>query len=130
MQKILVVDDSPEDIEITRIALTEMDHAAKVEAMPDGKTALEYLRSNVRDLPTMILLDLKMPGISGIDVLRQMRDDGHLKSIPVIVVTSSSLEEDERDAYKAGADGFLHKAFNMDEFTGGLDALLRRYLNN
>ncbi len=78
----------------------------------------------------MILLDLKMPGMSGVDVLRQMRDEGQLKDSPVIVVTSSSLEADERDAYKAGADGFLHKAFNMDQFTGNLDTLLRHYLTN
>ncbi len=128
---ILIVDDNPDDIEITKIALEEMGRDVKLDAALRGKDALEYLRNgNGHGLPAVILLDLKMPGMSGIDTLRQIRADERLKHIPVIIVTSSSLEADEKEAYEAGADSFLHKAFSIDQFSGNLDSLLQSFLNN
>ena len=126
---ILIVDDNPYDMEITKIALEEVGCEVKLETAFRGKDALAYLREG-QDLPSLILLDLKMPGMSGIDTLRQIRADERLKHIPVIIVTSSSLEADEKEAYEAGANSFLHKAFSIDQFSGNLDDLLKRFLNN
>ncbi len=126
---ILIVDDSPDDIEITRIALEETEHEVKLDAALHGKAALEYLHT-VHDLPVLILLDLKMPRMSGIDTLRQIRADERLKNIPVIIATSSSLDADEKAAYDAGANSFLHKDFSIDQFTSNLDNLLKCYLKN
>ena len=75
-----------------------------------------------------MLLDLKMPGMSGIDTLLQMRSDEHLKNITVIIVTNSSLESDRRAAFESGADGFLHKGCDWDQFTGKLESVLDRWL--
>ena len=128
---ILIIDDNPDDIEITKIVLAELGRKEEVVAMLHGRGALEYLgKGNGDGLPSLILLDLKMPGLSGIDTLRQIRADVRLKNIPVIIVTSSSLMADEKEAYEAGADNFLNKAFNIDLFSSNLNVILRRYLTN
>jgi two-component system, response regulator len=126
---ILIVDDNPDDIEITKIALAEMGRKEKVEIAMRGEAAMKRLREG-KDLPSLILLDLKMPGMSGIDTLRQIRGDGCLKDIPVVIVTSSSLESDKGEAYDAGANDYLHKAFDIDQFSRELNSLLDSYLKN
>ncbi len=129
-ETILIVDDNPDDIEITRIALEEAGRKETLAAALRGEAALDMLRVANGSLPSLILLDLKMPGMSGIDTLRQIRADEHLKHIPVIVVTSSSLEADEQEAYDAGADCFLHKAFDIDQFGNNLNYLLERFVKS
>ncbi len=126
---ILIVDDNPDDIEIAKTALAETGRDITLKTASHGKKALEYLREG-HGLPSLILLDLKMPVMNGIDTLRQIRADELLKNIPVIVATSSSFEADEKDAYEAGADGFLHKDFSIDRFSSDLESWLRRFLNN
>ncbi len=125
--KILLVDDNPDDIEITRVALAELGREEELEAVRRGEEALARLRT-APDLPSLILLDLRTPGMSGIDTLRQIRADERLKNLPVVIVTASSSARDEQEAYAAGADGFLVKAFDMDQFGCDLDALLRCFL--
>ena len=85
---ILIVDDSPIDIELTTIALEATGREISVRSALDGKSALAMLR-NGHGLPALILLDLKMPGMSGIEVLREIRADDRLRELPVVVVTSS-----------------------------------------
>ncbi len=126
---ILIVDDNPDDIEITTIILRKMGRALKVEEATSGEAALNRLREG-NDLPSIILLDIKMPGMSGLDTLRRIRTDGRLKAIPVIIVTSSALESDKEEAYAAGADNFLHKAIDLDRFSMDVESLLKRYLKN
>ncbi len=126
---ILIVDDNPDDIEITRRILARMGRIVKVEAAPCGEAAMELLRKGI-DLPSLILLDLKMPGMSGFDALRRIRADVRMKHIPVIIVTSSCLESDEKEAYAAGADCFVHKAFDIDQFGRDMKSLLERWLKN
>ena len=126
---ILIVDDNPDDVEITRRTLTRLDRELKVETAARGDAALELLRSGIT-LPALILLDLKMPGMSGFDTLRAMRADERLKHIPVIIVTSSSLEADEKEGCEAGADAFLHKAFDVDLFSKELRSLIERLLKS
>lgn len=127
--KILIVDDNPDDIEITKIALAEVGRQEKLEVALRGETALDMLRRG-NGLPALILLDLKMPGMSGIDTLRQIRADACLEHIPIIIVTSSTLEADEKEAYAAGADYYLHKAFDIDQFGDNLNSLFGRYLKD
>jgi CheY-like chemotaxis protein len=126
---ILVIDDNPDDVEIARRILARMNRELKVETVQRGETALELLRSGTA-LPELILLDLKMPGMSGFETLRIIRADERLKHIPVIIVTSSSLEADKKEGYEAGADGFLHKAFDIDQFAGDIEDILKRWLKN
>jgi len=127
-QTLLIIDDNPDDIEITKMSLARINREIKVTAAPRGEAALEFLRGE-KILPALILLDLKMPGMSGFDTLRKIRADERLKHIPVIIVTSSSLEADEKMSYEAGADGFLHKAFDINLFGRELKSVLERWLD-
>ena len=78
----------------------------------------------------LIFLDLKMLGLSGFDVIRLVRSDERLKHITIIVVSNSTLEEDKEESIKAGANNFLHKAFDLDCFEKDMKTLLERYLVN
>jgi CheY-like chemotaxis protein len=124
---ILVVDDSTDDIELTKIALTAAMPEVRVASAFDGKTALEMLRGNM-PLPSLILIDVKMPGMSGLDTLQEIRRDDRLKRIPVVMVTCSSLESDRDRSLAAGADGFLPKAFSIEQFSNDLKTILCQYL--
>jgi CheY-like chemotaxis protein len=126
MDKILIVDDNPNDVEITRIALAEKGWELKVEAARRCDIALDALRQG-GDLPFLIILDLKIPGMSGIECLKAIRADEKLQYIPVAVVTSSSHPADEKNAYEAGANDFLYKAFDIDQYSDDLNTLIQRF---
>ncbi|MCK9392929.1 MAG: response regulator [Syntrophales bacterium] len=118
-EKILIIDDNADDIEITKIALEEIGRQEKVVAVTGGEEALKHLRGE-KNLPALILLDLKMPGMSGFDVLREIRTDARLKPVPVVVVTSSTLDSDKQNAHAGGANGFLYKEVDIDRFSAAL----------
>ncbi len=124
---IFIVDDNPDDIEITRVVLADLGRKEELKCARSGEAALELLRRD-EIFPSLILLDLKTPGMSGIETLRQIRADARLKDIPVIIATSSTFPLDEEAAYEAGADAFLYKALDMDEFGRELSSLLLRLL--
>lgn len=127
MHTILIVDDNPDDIELTRIVLAELGRHEKLDIARSGEIALERL-VQAKELPSLILLDLKAPGMNGIDTLHQLRNDERLRHIPVIIVTSSSFPLDEKEAFAAGANSYLYKSFDMDEFGRDLDSLLQCFL--
>lgn len=116
---ILIVDDRQDDIALTELALSMIDENIRTRGVYSGEQALEFLRS-ADELPALILLDLKMPGIGGIEALRRIRADEQWKSIPVIVVTSSILESDGEVSQQAGATGFVHKAIRIEEYSKAL----------
>ena len=126
-QTILIVDDSSDDIEITKMALAEAGCPLEVLVAGSGEAAWALLQA-AEELPTVIMLDMKTPGMSGLDTLRRIRADAGLKHLPVIMVTASSREADRLDAYESGADGFLYKEIDLDAFTRELAALLPRLL--
>ena len=126
---IFIIDDSPTDIELTTIALEATGRDINCRSATEGKTALAMLRNGL-GVPTLILLDLKMPGMSGIEVLSEIRADGCLREIPVVVVTSSSLESDRSDAFAAGASDYIQKPLALDQFGKMLASILDRWLPN
>jgi CheY-like chemotaxis protein len=126
---IYIVDDSPTDIELTTIALEATGREIVVRSATDGKSALAMLRSGL-GVPALILLDLKMPGMSGIEMLRKIRADDRLRGLPVVVVTSSALESDKTEAIAAGASDYIQKPLALDQFSKDLDSILRRMLPN
>jgi len=126
---IFIVDDSQADIELTTIALEVRGKKIVVNSATDGRSALAMLR-NGHALPSVILLDLKMPGMSGIEVLSEIRSDERLKQVPVVVVTSSSLEKDRAEAIAAGASGYIQKPLALDQFVKELESTLCRWLPN
>jgi len=125
---IFIIDDSPTDIELTTIALEETGREIRVSSAPDGKSALALLRNGM--MPSLILLDLKMPGMSGIEVLRAIRADDRLREIPVVVFTSSSLESDSEEALAAGASDYLEKSLSLYQISKDLASVLNRWLTD
>ncbi len=113
---ILIIDDSEDDILLTKIVLSKLGRKIRTESALSGETGLAALRDGSA-LPAVILLDLKMPGMDGLDVLRTIRADGRLCRIPVIIVTHSDLESDKDASFKSGANSYLNKSVDMNQFT-------------
>jgi CheY-like chemotaxis protein len=116
---ILIVDDRQEDVWLTETALEMTGCRFRSESVATGEEALDFLKA-AEQLPAVILLDLKMPGMGGLETLRRMRADKRFKDIVVIVVTCSVLESDVQESRDAGANGFIHKAISLNEFSQDL----------
>src|SRR5438477_1076325 len=112
---ILLVEDNPNDAELTQRALKKSEIGARLAIVRDGAEALEYLSSD-RPKPKVIFLDLKLPKIDGIEVLRRIRAEDRTRSIPVIVLTSSQEERDISDRYKFGVNSYVVKPVEFDKF--------------
>ena len=124
---ILIIDDSEDDVLLTQMVLTKIRENIKVEAAFSGVAGLAFLRGG-DSLPTLILLDLKMPGMDGLNTLRAIRTDERLCRIPVVVLTHSDLESDREASYKSGANSFLNKSVDLDQFTEKIRNELERWI--
>lgn len=127
---ILLVEDNPDDELITLRALKKANFANQIEVARDGAEALDFLfctgRHAGRDIrvqPQLILLDLKLPKISGLDVLRQIRDNESTRRIPVVILTSSTEDEDKRNGYDYGVNSFVSKPVGFNEFAEAVQRL-------
>ena len=122
LKRILLVDDSPRDTELALDALAQHNLANEVVALRDGAEALDYLHrrgqfaDRANGQPAVVLLDLKMPKVDGLDVLRQMKSDPQLKLIPVVVLTSSREEQDLVNSYRLGVNAYIVKPVHFQEF--------------
>jgi CheY-like chemotaxis protein len=121
---ILFVEDSPIDAELTLIALREENLANNVIWLQDGAQALDfifaegdYAHRNIENHPKLILLDLKMPKVGGIEVVQRIRSDNRTKSIPIVIMTSSKEEKDVVDTYKLGINSYIVKPVDFDKFS-------------
>jgi DNA-binding response OmpR family regulator len=127
--RILMVEDDPKDVELTLTALEEYNLANEVVVTGDGAEALDYLycRGNFAtrssDNPAVLLLDLKLPKIDGLEVLQQIKSDDKLKMIPVVVLTSSHEEKDMVTSYKLGVNAYVVKPVNFHEFVNAIKEL-------
>jgi CheY-like chemotaxis protein len=127
--RILLVEDDPRDVELTLTALEDYKLANEVILARDGKEALDYLycrgqfdtRSGGN--PAVMLLDLKLPKIDGLEVLQQIRSDEQLKMIPVVVLTSSHEEKDLVRSYKLGVNAYVVKPVDFHEFVNAVKEL-------
>ncbi len=124
---ILIVDDDSDDIEITRRLILKSGRTLTVTSAPSGESALKLLQ-DAEELPSIAFIDLKMFGMSGIDTVRRIRDDERFNRLPLVIMTNSTLETDMQKSYDAGADGFIHKAFDADQFFRSLNAHLDCWL--
>ena len=119
---ILLVEDNANDAELTLTLLGDSEPALLVDRVCDGAEALDYLyrrgayanRSGAH--PVAILLDLKMPKVNGLEVLRELKSDEKLKSLPVVILTSSNEVQDLRECYQAGANGYVVKPVDAQQF--------------
>jgi len=115
-RNILLVEDNPDDAELTLRAFAKNNIANSVVHVSDGEEALTYLLSPDNPLPTLVLLDLKLPKVSGLDVLKRMRADPRTRRTPVVVLTSSNEERDLIASYDLGANSFVRKPVDFAQF--------------
>ena len=127
--RILYAEDDDKDVELTLAALEQHHLANEVVVVRDGEQALDYLHrrgefaSRSGDDPVVVLLDLKMPKVDGLDVLRQLKSDDRLKTIPVVVLTSSREERDVVESYRLGVNAYVAKPVGFQEFIDAVKAL-------
>jgi DNA-binding response OmpR family regulator len=127
--RILMVEDDAKDVELTLTALEEYNLANEVSVTRDGEQALDYLycrgeykmRSNGN--PAVMLLDLKLPKVDGLEVLKQIKSDRELRMIPVVVLTSSKEEKDMVASYKLGVNAYVVKPVDFHEFVNAIKEL-------
>ena len=127
---ILLVEDNPDDEELTLMAFKHSKIANKVVVVHDGVEALEYIfganqssGNVVNELPQLMLLDLKLPRLSGLDVLKRIRSDPRTQLLPVVIFTSSSEEEDILSGYRLGANSYVRKPVEFQSFTEAIQQL-------
>ena len=122
LKRILLVEDNPRDVELTLEALGEHKLANEVVVVHDGAEALEFLfrrgayKMRTAGNPAVVLLDIKMPKVNGLEVLRAIREDAALKTLPVVILTSSREEPDLREAYRLGSSAYVVKPVKFSEF--------------
>ncbi|HXF09435.1 MAG TPA: response regulator, partial [Desulfuromonadaceae bacterium] len=126
LKRILLVEDNENDVELTLAALEEHHLANEVSVARDGAEALDYLHNrgkfagHANGLPVVVLLDLKMPKVDGLEVLRQMRDDPKLKHVPVVMITSSREEQDLIKSYQLGVNAYVVKPVDFQQFAASV----------
>jgi len=120
---ILLVEDNPDDIDLTRRAFRKNNLLNPIVVAEDGAAALDYLFGrgswegrDVRDRPALVLLDLKLPKIEGIEVLRTIRQDPRSQTIPVVILTTSREDRDVVESYRLGANSYVRKPVDFNEF--------------
>jgi two-component system, response regulator len=112
---VLLVEDNRDDEALTVHAL-RMRTTANVEVARDGQEALDYLTNDAKDLPRLVLLDLQLPNINGLKVLRRIRADERTRQVPVVILTSFSAPKDVAAAYRYGANSYVRKPADFDQF--------------
>lgn len=127
--EILLVDDNPEDVDLTREALEKVKIANNLSVVHDGVEALSFLRHEGKyantPRPSLIFLDLNMPKKNGHEVLLEIKNDPKLKDIPVVILTTSKDDEDIARAYREHANCYVSKPVNLQQFSKVVDAIDR-----
>jgi DNA-binding response OmpR family regulator len=127
--RILLVEDDPRDVELTMTALEEYNLSNEVVVATDGEEALDYLfyrgkfQRRSGDNPAVLLLDLKLPKVDGLEVLESIKSNDNLKMIPVVVLTSSREERDMVASYKLGVNAYVVKPVDFHEFVNAIKEL-------
>ena len=128
--RILLVEDNPSDIELTIRAFERSRIANELIVAEDGQEALDYLWGqgkwegrNIQDLPALTLLDLKLPKVSGLEVLRRIRGEARTRRIPVVILTSSKEEQDVAASYDLGVNSYMRKPVDFTQFASAAEQL-------
>lgn len=127
---ILLVEDNEDDVELTRLAFNENRIANRLDVVRDGEEALDYLfcrgeHAHRKDdpLPAVVLLDLRLPKLDGLEVLEKLRNERATRYLPVVILTSSREQEDLLGSYDRGANSFIRKPVGFEEFTKAIQEL-------
>ncbi len=127
---ILLVEDNPDDVELTLRAFRKNNIVNKVVVAKDGVEALDYLfgagvhaGQDVKDLPVVVLLDLKLPKMDGLEILKRIRQDKRSQLLPVVILTSSTEQKDVIDGYSLGVNSYVRKPVNFERFVEAVKQL-------
>jgi len=123
-RRILLVEDRQDDIDLTLRSLKDNKVTNKVDVVRDGAEALDYIFAtgaysdrNIEDQPSVVLLDIKLPKVDGMEVLRRIREDKRTKTLPVVILTSSKEEKDLINGYKLGCNSYIRKPVEFEAFS-------------
>ena len=116
-QLIVLVEDNPDDQTLTLRALKKQNLANDIIVLNDGVEALEYLLDPEKPLPNLVLLDLKLPKLDGLQLLRRLRSEPRTQLLPVVVLTSSDEDRDVIEGYRLGANSYIRKPVDFNQFT-------------
>jgi CheY-like chemotaxis protein len=127
---ILLVEDNPSDVGLTQRALAKSRIANELVVAEDGQEALDYLFGagayagrEVTELPALVLLDLKLPRVDGLEVLRQIRADDRTRRLPVVILTTSREEQDVAQSYDLGANSYIRKPVDFTQFAQAVEQM-------
>jgi two-component system response regulator len=129
---ILIVDDNESDVELTLRALRKSQVDLECVVVEDGREALDYLLgadgSESGQLPDLVLMDINLPKVNGLDVLRRIRMERRTRRLPVVILTSSIVAGDVATCYDLGANGYIHKPINFTEFVEHIQQMVKFWL--
>jgi two-component system response regulator len=127
---ILLIEDNPSDVDLTKRALGRCRIANDLVVIEDGKEAIDYLWGrgvhgdrDISEVPTLTLLDLKLPKVPGLEVLRRIRDDPRTRRLPVVILTSSKEEQDMAAGYDLGINSYVQKPIDFKQFADAIEQL-------
>lgn len=120
---ILLVEDNEDDVELTFHALRKNNITNEIVVARDGKEAVDYIMRHDRNLPVLILLDLKLPKMDGIEVLKHIRNSERTRILPVVILTSSKEEQDLINGYTYGANSYIRKPVDFNQFAEAIRQL-------
>lgn len=125
--EILLVEDNPQDLELALRALKKANFANRIQVARDGEEALEFIfcegafsDRKIEDVPKVIMLDLKLPKVDGLEVLQRLKEDARTRSIPVVVLTSSREQRDVVESYRLGVNSYIVKPVNFEGFASAV----------
>ena len=128
--EILLVEDNPQDLELALRALKKANLANRIHVARDGAEALDYIfcqgayaERQIEDAPRVILLDLKLPKVDGLEVLERVKGDARTRRIPVVVLTTSKEQRDVVESYRLGVNSYIVKPVNFDQFVTAVQEL-------
>lgn len=127
MKSILLIEDNPEDVRLTKRALTKNNITNELLVLTDGVQALEYLvktsNTDPGALPSVVLLDLKLPRMDGLELLKELRGHEWLRRLPIVILTSSKEQQDILRSYDLGANSYIRKPVDFEQFTDAVRQL-------